>query len=86
MCLIWKSEGVSFIQAIEELKDNFKKVDNYITERNVNSHFKYEFIPKKIDSHWRNFITYDLETHNTDKARPYVFCFYRLSKTAGRYN
>ena len=33
-----------------------------------------------------NFIVYDLETHNTDRARPYVFCFYRLSKLAGRYN
>ena len=33
-----------------------------------------------------NFIVYDLETQNTDRARPYVFCFYRLSKLAGRYN
>ena len=39
-----------------------------------------------------NFIVYDLETHNTDRARnidrarPYVFCFYRLSKQAGKYN
>ena len=33
-----------------------------------------------------NFIVYDLETHNTDRARPYVFSFYRLSKLAGRYN
>ena len=33
-----------------------------------------------------NFITYDLETHNTDRARPYVFCFYRLSKLVGRYD
>ena len=31
-CLIWKSRGVSFKQAIKELKDNFKIVDNYITE------------------------------------------------------
>ena len=23
-CLIWKSEGIIFYQAIEELKDNFK--------------------------------------------------------------
>ena len=23
---------------------------------------------------------------NTDRARPFVFCFYRLSKLAGRYN
>ena len=29
---------------------------------------------------------YDLETHNTERSRPYVFCFYRLSKLAGRYN
>ena len=83
-CLIWKSEGVSFNQAIRELKDNFKIVDNYITEENVNSHFKYEFIPK-IDSHLTNFIVYDLETHNTDRAKPYNMTFYQLSKIAGRY-
>ena len=85
-CLIWKSERVSFNQAIKELKDNSKRVDNYITEENVNSHFKYEFIPKKIESQLTNFIVYDLETHNTNRARPYVFCFYRLSKLARRYN
>ena len=84
-CLIWKSQGVSFNQAIQELKNNFKIVDNYITEENVNSHFKYEFIPKKIDSHLTNFIVYDLETHNTDRARPYNMTFHRLSKIAGRY-
>ena len=32
-----------------------------------------------------NFIVYDLETHNTDRARPYNMTFYRLSKIAGRY-
>ena len=85
-CLIWKSQSVCFNQAIEELKDNFKMIDNYVTEENVNSHFKYEFIPKKIESQLTNFIVYDLETHNTDRARPYVFCFYRLSKLDGRYN
>ena len=46
-CLIWKSEGKSFKDAIQEIKDNFKIVDNYITEENVNSHFEYEFNPKK---------------------------------------
>ena len=60
-------------------------VDNYITEENVTCNFKYEFIPKKIESHLTNFIVYDLETQNTDRARPFVFCFYRLSKLAGRY-
>ena len=85
-CVIWKSENVSFIQAIKELKDNFKIVDNYITEENVKSHFKYEYKPKKIESHLTNFFVYDIETHHTDRARPYVFSFYRLSKLAGRYN
>ena len=33
-----------------------------------------------------NFITCDLETDNTDRARPYVFCFYRSNKISGRYN
>ena len=41
---------------------------------------------KKIESHLTNFIIYDLETHNTDRARLYVLWFYRLSKLAGRYN
>ena len=85
-CLIWKSKGVSFNQAIKELKDNFKLVDNFITKENVNSHFKNEIIPKKIDSHLRNFFVYDIETHNTDRARPYCISFYRISKLAGRYN
>ena len=68
------------------MKDNFKLVDNCITEENVNSHFKYEFLPKTIESHLTNFVVNDLETHNKDRAIPYVFCFYRLSKLAGRYN
>ena len=85
-CLIWKSHNISFNQAIQELKNNFKMVDNYITEENVNAYFKYEFIPKKIKSHLTNFIVYDLETHNTDRAIPYNMSFYRLSKIAGRYS
>ena len=84
-CLIWKSQGVSFNQAIQELKNNFKIVDNYRTEENVTFHFKYGFTPKKIESHLTNFIVYDLETHHTDRARPYNMTFYRLSKIAGRY-
>ena len=85
-CVIWKSENVSFNQAVKELKDNFKMVDNYITEENVNACFKYEFTPKKIESHLTNFIVYDVETHNTNRARPYNMTFYRLSKIAGRYS
>ena len=38
-CLLGKSQGISFKKAIDELKSNFKKVDKFITEENVNSHF-----------------------------------------------
>ena len=74
-CLFWKSQSVSFNQAIQALKNNFKIFDNYIAEENVKSYFKYEYKPKKIESHQTNFLVYDLETLNTDRARPYVFCF-----------
>ena len=86
-CLIWKSECVSFNQTIKELEDNLKKIDdNYVTEENVKSYFENIYKPKKTESHSTNSIAYDLETHNTDRAIPYVFCFYRLSKLAGKYN
>ena len=85
-CVIWKSEKVSFKQAIKKLDENFKIVNNYVTEENFNSHFKYEFMPKKIESHLSNFIVYDLGTYSTFKARPYNMTFYRLSKIAGRYD
>ena len=45
-CLKWKSQNVSFKDANKEVKGNVKIFDNYITE-NVNSHFKFDFIPKK---------------------------------------
>ena len=46
-CLIWKSEGVSFIRAIKELKDYFKIVDKFITKENVKSHFEYLYINQR---------------------------------------
>ena len=77
-CLLWKSEGVSFKDAVKELKDILKIVDKYIIEEKVKSHFEYIYKPKKLESHLNKFIVYDLETHNTDRARPYVLCFYPL--------
>ena len=76
-CLKWKSEIVSFNQTILEWNKNFKIVDNCITEENVIFSFKYEFKPKKIESHLTNFFVYDLETHNVHRARPYCISFYR---------
>ena len=85
-CSIWKSQRVTFNQAIQELKTNFKIVDNFLTEEIVNSHFKHEFIPKKIESQLIYFIVYDLETHSTDRARPFDMTFYRLSQIAGKWS
>ena len=43
-CLNWKSIGLSFNQAIEnELKPNFKIVDNVISEKDVEGFIKYEY-------------------------------------------
>ena len=81
-----ESEVFSFNQDNKELKDNFEIVDNFITEENVNSNFKYDFIPTKMDSHLINSSVNDLETHKTDRAKPYCISFYRSSKLAGRYN
>ena len=46
-CLLWRSERVSFNQAIKKLKDKFKIVDNYVTEEKVKSHFEYINKPEK---------------------------------------
>ena len=41
---------------------------------------------KKIESQLTNFMVYDLETHNADRARPYLPCFNRICKLAGENN
>ena len=51
-CLICKPEGVSFNQAVKELKDNFKMVDNYITNDNVKFHFGYIYHQRKLNHIW----------------------------------
>ena len=45
-CLIWKSQNISFNQVIEnELKPNFKVVDNVISDKHVIMFIKYEYKP-----------------------------------------
>ena len=64
-CLIWKTDGVSFDKAIKELKDNFKVVDNVISDKHVESYIKYENKPEKVQSQLTNMVVYDIETFNT---------------------
>ena len=84
-CLIWKSDGISFEKAITELKDNFKVVDNVISEKHVKSFIKYEYNPKKVKSPLTNIVVYDLETFDKIRAVPYCSCIYKLSKISGKY-
>ena len=85
-CLIWKSDNDSFNQVIEdELKPNFKVVDNVISDKHVKGFIKYEYNPKKVKSPLTNIIVYDLETFNKNKAVPYCSCIYKLSKIAGKF-
>ena len=85
-CLIWKSDGISFEKAITELKDNFKVVDNVISDKHVKSFIEYEYNPKKVQYPLTNIVFYDLETLNKIRAVPYCSCIYKLSKTSGKHN
>ena len=86
-CLIWKSDRISFNQVIEnELKPNFKVVDNVISDNHVKGFIKYEYNPKKVKSPLTNIVIYDLETFNKIRAVPYCSCIYKLSKLSGKYH
>ena len=85
-CLIWKSNGISFNQAIRELKHNFKVVDNVVSDKHVKSFIKYEYNPKEVKSPLTNIVVYDLETFNKIRAVPYCSCINKLSKISGKYH
>ena len=69
--VIWKSNGISFNEAIEKLKLNFKLVDKFMSVKHVKSFVIYENIPKKVQSPLTNIVVYDLETKNKKRAVPY---------------
>ena len=85
-CLIWKSDGISFDKAVRELKDNFKVVDNVISDKHVKSFIKDEYNPIKVKSPLTNIVVYDLETFNKIRVVPYCSCIYKLSKISGKYH
>ena len=85
-CLIWKSNGISLDKAVKEIKDNFKVVDNVISDKLVKSFINYEYNAKKVKSPLTNLVIYDLETFNKIRAVPYCSCTYQLSKISGKYH
>ena len=84
--LIWKPNDVSFVQAIKELKRNFKVVDTVISDKNDENFIKNDHKLKKVLSPLSNMVNYDVETFNTIKGVPYANCKYKLSKISGRYH
>ena len=85
-CSIWKSDGISFDKAIKELKDNFKVVENVVSDKHVKGYLKYDYNPNKVKSPLTNIMVYYLETFNKIRAVPYCSCKYKLSKTSGNYH
>ena len=74
------------IKQKKESKDNFKVIDNVISDKHVKSYIIYEYKLKKVQSQLTNKIVFDLETLNTDRVVSYASCVYRLSKISGKYN
>ena len=73
--LIWKSNKISFNQVLEnEIKPNFKFVDNVISDKHVKSFTKYDYKPKKVKSSLTILVVYDLETFNKIRTVPYCSC------------
>ena len=85
LCLVSKSNAISLNKAKEELKLNFKVVDNIVSDKHVHSFIKYENKPEKVQPQLRNKIVHDLETFNTIKCVLYANCKSRLSKSLGEY-
>ena len=74
--LKWKSIGISFSQALEELKNNFKVVDKVISDIHVKSFVQYEYKPEKIQSPLTHIVAYDLETFNKTRIVAYFVVVY----------
>ena len=73
-CLIWKSNGITFDQAIEEVKLNFGVVDNVISDNHVKSSVKFEYEPIKVQSPLTDIVVYDLEIQQKMRVVPYFSC------------
>ena len=78
-CVFWKSNGIIFNKATEELKLNLKVVDVVISDKHFKNIIKQENIRKKDQPQLIHMIVYDLETFNTDRAIPYATRTHRLT-------
>ena len=74
LCLSLKSNGITFNQAIEEVKLNIGVVDNVISDNHGKSSVKFEFEPINVESPLTDLVVYGLETHKKQKVVPYCSC------------
>ena len=80
-CLIWKSFGMSFFQAIEKLTSNSKFFDHVISEKRGKSFIKNDYDPKRVQYLINNMTVFDIETFNTINCVANANCTHKLSKT-----
>ena len=74
-CLMGKSKGANFNEAVEEVKSKIKIFDNQIKNDNINGCFEKIYKPKKVEDHLLNFFALDIETHNVkNDASPFCIC------------
>ena len=74
------------VQAIKELKQNFKVVHNVKCDTHVKCFNKNKYEPKKVQSPLANVVVYDLEGLNKIGAVRYCSCIHKLSKLSGIYH
>ena len=55
----------------DEIKPNFKVVDNVVSDKQFKSFIKYEYKPEKVQSPTTNIVVYGLETFKKTRAVPY---------------
>ena len=68
------------------MNDNFKVVDNVISDKHIKSFIKYEYNPKKVKPPLTNIVVYDLQTFKKIRAVTYCSCIIKLSKISGKYH
>ena len=74
------------IKQKKELKDNFKVIDNVISDKHVKVLLKMNTVLKKVKYQFNNIVLSDLEPFSKSRAVTYCCCIYKLSKISGKYH
>ena len=83
--LIWKPNGTSFNQALEELNRNFKVFYIVKSDKHSKSFLEKKYDPKKVPSPLTNTLVTGLKPYDKDRAVPFCICIYKLNEFSGEY-